>query len=296
MPIIETTHLGKRYRKRYGVEDLSLEINEGDLFGFLGPNGSGKTTTIRLLLGFLKPTAGSARVLGRDCWLESPRVKAEIGYLPGDLRLYPWLTVRSAARLIGDIRNRNLNEPFDELAALFDLDPNVPVRRMSKGMKQKLGLILAMAHRPRLLVLDEPTTALDPLVQKILYGRLRALASEGHTVFFSSHTLSEVESLCDGVAILREGRLVAHERIQDLRARAERRVRILWKSPDDADNVQPPAILGIHARNGREWEAALSGDTMELVRWCAAQPIDDLSIGQPDLSQVFQDFYAHGNG
>jgi ABC-2 type transport system ATP-binding protein len=292
LSIIETSHLSKRYKSCIGVEDLNLEIREGELFGFLGPNGSGKTTTIRMLLGFLKPTAGSACVLGYDGWRESQRAKTEIGYLPGELRIYPWLTCRSAARLIGSIRRRNLSDSFNELANLFDLDPDAPARSMSRGMKQKLGLILAMAHQPRLLILDEPTTALDPLMQKILYDRLRDLASQGHTIFFSSHTLSEVEYLCDSVAILKEGRLAARERIQDLRARAARRVRILWKTAEDAGRIQPPPSLNVQSRNGLEWEAAICGETAELVRWCAAQPIADLGIGQPDLSQVFQEFYV----
>lgn len=289
--ILETIQLSKRYGKRIGVESLNLEIHEGDLFGFLGPNGSGKTTTIRLLMGFLRPTSGKARILGFDCWRDSPRVKAETGYLPGDLRLYPWLTGRIAADRFGRMHGRSLQKEYRELACLFDFDLDLPVRRMSKGTRQKLGLTMALAHRPRLLILDEPTTALDPLIQIVLYQRLHSLAEEGCTIFFSSHSLGEVEDLCDRAAILRDGRVVACERIADLRTRTHRRVKILWRSEEDAACISPPAFLILDTRKGLEWEASLSGNAMDLARWCTAYPILDFSVAPPDLSQVFQSYY-----
>ncbi len=292
MTIVQTIQLSKRYGKRIGVDCLNLEILEGDLFGFLGPNGSGKTTTIRLLMGFLRPTSGKARILGFDCWHDSPRVKAETGYLPGDLRLYPWLTGRIAADHFGRMHGRSLHKEFGELACLFDFDLDLPVRRMSKGTRQKLGLTMALAHRPRLLILDEPTTALDPLIQIVLYQCLRNLAEEGSTIFFSSHSLGEVEDLCDRAAILRDGRVVACERIADLRARAHRRVKILWRSEEDAACITPPAFLILGSRKGLEWEASLSGNAMDLARWCTAYPILDFSVAPPDLSQVFQSYYS----
>jgi ABC-2 type transport system ATP-binding protein len=293
MNVIETDNLTKRYGHRVGIEDLSITIEEGSLYGFLGPNGSGKTTTIRLLLGFLKPSSGSAQILNSNAWRDSNRIKKEVGYLPGDLRLYPWLTLKKSARMIGLIRQDNLTDAFDELAEKFLLDPTVSVREMSKGMRQKLGLIIALAHRPKLLILDEPTTALDPLIQTILYDHLRSLAHDGHTIFFSSHTLSEVEHLCDNVAILREGKLIIQERMQQFRQRSHCVVTIQWGSESDAEQTVPPDCLQIRQRNGCQWIAVLCGPTMDLVRWSATQPIEDLSFNTSDLNQVFQDIYSN---
>ncbi len=292
MSAIVIEHLTKRYGRRVGIDGLSLEVPEGTLFGFLGPNGSGKTTTIRVLVGLLRPTAGTARIFGLDCWRDSPRIKVEVGYLPGDLRLYPWLTCRDALRLFGRVRGRDLTVAGGDLAEAFGLEPDVRVRSMSRGMRQKLGLILALAHQPRVLILDEPTAALDPLVQQKLFQHLRALASAGHTIFFSSHTLSEVEQLCDRVAILREGKVVADETLDTLRAQARRVVTIRWREDAKPEAAAPPEFLSVHQQENRQWQAVLTGSVMDLVRWSAAQPIEDLSIGQPDLTSLFRRHYV----
>jgi ABC-2 type transport system ATP-binding protein len=289
---VSVERLTRRYGRRVGVAQLSFDVPEGSLFGFLGPNGSGKTTTIRVLLGLLRPNEGTARIFGRDCWRDGHHIKADLGYLPGDLRLYSWLTCREAMRVFGKVRGRELLPAGLALADEFELDPDLRVSAMSRGMRQKLGLILALAHRPSMLVLDEPTTGLDPLMQETLFRRLRALAADGNTVFFSSHTLSEVERLCDRVAILRDGRLVAEENLAALKAEAPRIVRIRWRIGVDAANLPSPPFLDVQNRGERDWEATLTGAAMELARWCAAQPIDDLSIGQPDLSRVFQQYYC----
>jgi ABC-2 type transport system ATP-binding protein len=291
MDVVMVERLTKRYGRRVGVEGLNLSVAEGTMFGFLGPNGSGKTTAIRVLLGFLRPSAGEARVFGLDCWRDSARIKAEVGYLPGDLRLYPWLTCRKAMRLFGRVRGRDLTQAGAELSDEFGLDPDVRVRAMSRGMRQKLGLILALAHRPRLLILDEPTASLDPLMQAKLYRRLREFVAEGRTVFLSSHTLGEVERLCGRVVILREGRVVADDTLAALRAKARRVVTIQWRDAAAAP-ATPPPFLSVLERQDRSWRAALTGSTVELVQWGAGQAIDDLSIEQPDLTALFQAFYG----
>ncbi len=293
MSVISIEQLTKQYGRRNAIDRIDLHVEEGTLFGILGPNGSGKTTMIRLLLGLLKPTGGGAKIFGWDCWRHSRRIKAETGYLPGDLRLYPWLTCRRAARIFGPMRKRDLSGRYEELAGEFELDPDVPVREMSRGMRQKLGLILALAPNPRLLILDEPTTALDPLMQDRLYDRLRSLASAGHTIFFSSHTLSEVEQLCEIIAILREGQLATVETVEELRARAVRPITIQWDSNVNPDTFPPPEFLTIQNRTDRQWQAALTGDLMELIRWSAEQPIENLSIGDADMNRVFRDFYSY---
>lgn len=291
MSAIITKDLTKCYGARLGVQDLSLSIDPGTVFGFLGPNGSGKSTAIRLLLGFLRPTSGHASVLGLDCWRDSHRIKKDTGYISGDLRLYPWMTAKSALSFSGQARGENLLGQGLELAEYFELDPSVPVRKMSRGMRQKVGLLLALAHKPKVLVLDEPTTALDPPMQQALYDHLRRRAAEGATVFFSSHTLSEVEDLCDTVAILRKGRLVAHERLETLREQACRAVTLTWNSADTSKNANVPPYLKVLDRDTTTWNCSLDGKVMDLVRWAADQPLNDLTVSPPDLNSLFHSYY-----
>lgn len=292
MDIVSVESLSLHYGSKIGVEEVSLAVPEGALFGFLGPNGAGKTTMIRVLLGLLKPTAGKASIFGLDCWRDARRIKEEIGYLPGDLRLYPWLTGQQTVRLFGAIRGKDLSRGAKDLADLFDLDLRKRVRAMSRGTRQKLGIVLALAHAPRLMALDEPTAALDPLMQDALKRRLQAMAASGHTVFFSSHTLSEVEQLCDRVAIVRAGRLVADETLAALRSRASRRVMIRWQAGAQPD--EPPPFLALSSRDGGRWEGVLSGGAPALLMWLASKPIEDLSLGEPDLETVFRGYYARG--
>jgi ABC-2 type transport system ATP-binding protein len=291
MPVIELQDLTRTYGPRRGVERINLAVPQGSIFGFLGPNGAGKTTTIRVMLGFLHPTSGAARIFQRDCWRESSRIKADVGYVPGDLRLYPWLTGLAALRIVGAARGMNLLKSGQVLAERLALDLRVRVRSMSRGMRQKLGLILALAHRPRLLVLDEPTASLDPLMQDELRRILRELASAAHTIFFSSHSLSEVEQLCDRVAIVRDGKLVADETLEALRRRAGHEVVIRFKSARDAGSLEPPTFLHLAHRQDATWTALLDGPVDALVRWLALHEIDDLTIGRPDLETLFRRFY-----
>ena len=287
-PTITTRGLSKSYGKRPAVANLDLEVHEGSVFGFIGPNGAGKTTTIRLLLGFLSPGAGEARIFGRDCWRDSHHIKADVGYVPGDLRLHSWLTGHSALRIARLARGRELTRRGHELAELLELDLDVVVRNMSQGMRQKLGLILALAHEPRLLVFDEPTSALDPVMQDRLYRVLRDHASAGNTVFFSSHVLSEVEGLCDRVAVIRHGELVANETLDTLRAQAKRAVTIHWGSTAPPT---PPAFLELEEQRGSMCEYALEGTAAQLLDWLRGHDIDDFAVGEPDLDRLFKRYY-----
>jgi ABC-2 type transport system ATP-binding protein len=291
MAVIDLDGLTRCYGHRRGVEGLTLRVGEGERFGFLGPNGAGKTTTIRVLLGLLRPSSGAARVFGLDCWRETKTIKRELGYLPGDLRLPAWMTGTNALAIFGQVRTRDLSRPGRALAEQFDLDLDVKVRDMSRGMRQKLGLILALAHSPRLLVLDEPTSSLDPLMQQTLLGLLRQLSAEGRTIFFSSHSLDEVEALCDRVAILRGGRLVANETLSALRARAGHEIRIRW--PDKAASARfvPPEFLKLTRRDGDTWEGLLDGPMHQLVDYLAGKGVEELHIGRPELENLFRRFY-----
>jgi ABC-2 type transport system ATP-binding protein len=292
--IIETHSLSRAYGRRRGIESVSLRVPEGCLFGFLGQNGAGKTTAIRVLIGLLRPSAGTARIFGRDCWNDSAAIKADVGYLPGDLRMHGWMDGRTALRIWGYARGRDLMTAGHKLAERFDLDLKVKVRNMSRGMRQKLGLILALAHSPRLFILDEPTVTLDPVMQHVVEELLREMAAEGHTVFFSSHSLSEVERLCDRVAVIRNGRIVADESLETLRQRAGHEVVVRW--PDAAAAaVEPPAFLRIHARDGLTWHATLHGGVEPMIAWLAGRALADLNIGPPDLETLFRNYYSVGN-
>lgn len=290
MSAIEISGLWKSYGARVGVADVNLSVPPATIFGFLGPNGAGKTTTIRVLLGLIRGDRGTARVQGRDCWSQSPRIRAEVGYLPGDLRLYPWMDAENAVRLASQIRRTDLVAEANRLIDSFGLDRGVRVKNMSRGMRQKLGLVLALAHRPAVLILDEPTASLDPLMQERLYAELRHLAANGSCVFLSSHTLNEVERLCERVAIIRDGRIVADETIDGLRAKARRSVSIRWAHAPPSAEVASK-LVDWSERGRQVWRGRLIGSAVELARWCGTQAITDLSIDEPDLSTLFQDFY-----
>lgn len=292
MTIIDLQQLSKCYGSKRAVDSLTLRVEAGSVFGFLGPNGAGKTTTIRMMMGFLKPTAGRASIFGLDCSRDSHRIKADVGYLPGDLRLYGWMNGHSALKIFGAVRSRDLSETGAELALLFDLDMTVPVKRMSRGMRQKLGLILACAHEPRLLILDEPSSGLDPIMQIRLKEYLQARARTGCTVFFSSHTLSEVEDVCDRVAILRGGQLMEELSLERLREQAKPEVSIVWSHDAKPDAEEPPPFYRLIERNGRTWRGVLAGPMMTFIRWAADQPLDDLTIGAPDLEAYFRRHYT----
>ena len=223
MPILDVQSLTKSYGPNRGVRDVTFDVAEGEVFGFLGPNGAGKTTTIRLIMGFLRPDSGHATVAGLDCWKDSVAVKRLVGYLPGEMALDPGLTGGQLLEYFANLRNRATPGTVDpayvaRLVERFGLDPSRKFRQYSHGNKQKVGLIQAFMHRPRLLLLDEPTSGLDPLNQQEFARLVGETRAEGRTVFLSSHILSEVEALCDRVAIIREGQLVHVGTLASLRA------------------------------------------------------------------------------
>lgn len=291
MSVIRTEGLTKSYGNRRGITEVTLSIDAGEIFGFLGPNGAGKSTTIRCLLGFLKSATGTASITGRDCWSKSHLIKQDVGYVAGDVRHYPWLTAQKALRIVGQIRGIELRDAGNSLADRFDLEVDLPVRKMSRGNRQKLALVLALVHRPHVVILDEPTSGLDPLIQDVLAECLRELASEGHTVFFSSHTISEVENLCDRVAIIREGRIVVDDQIHNLKRRAPRNVTLTFRSVSDADNVTWPGFLAPRRRYKVDCDLEMTGSAVEFANWASTQPITDLTIGPPSLESLFRGYY-----
>ena len=294
MNVICTESLCKSYGSREVLHDLSVGIAEGKLVGFLGPNGAGKTTTIRVLLGLLRATSGRTCILGKDCWDDGPSIRTAVGYLPGELRFYPGLTGR---RTLEFLASRKLDCACEvaRLQSRFDLDLDARVRNYSSGMRQKLGLIQALMHRPQLLILDEPTSGLDPLIRRELYDELRTVAAEGRTVLFSSHTLSEVDELCEEVIVLREGRLVEHEGVEALRGRAPRFVEIVLRDEEPAPLDLPENLQGI-VRTGTRITGRWSGPIEPLLQWLAAYPsLRDVTIAPPDLESLFLGYYSGGD-
>ncbi|QEG34956.1 ABC transporter ATP-binding protein [Bythopirellula goksoeyrii] len=291
MDVIATTGLSLNYGNRMGIASVDLQVAQGEIFGFLGPNGAGKTTTIRILLGFLKSTQGSARIFDQNCWTHSAEIKRSVGYLPGDLRLYPWFTGKKALSIASSIRGKNLSSFGKDLLERFQLDGNIPVRKMSRGMRQKLGIVLALVHEPKLIILDEPTSALDPLMCDELYRCLRESVSSGATVFFSSHTLSEVELLCSRVAIVRSGRIIADETMDALRKRVHRSVVLRFQEAEQAEQAELPSFLLLEQRNGKVCQCVLTGTTPQLIAWATHQPLEDLSVSPPSLESLFRRFY-----
>jgi len=288
---IETQRLCKSYGPHQVLYDVDLRVPPGSLFGFLGPNGAGKTTAIRILLGLLRSSAGSATVLGHDVWRDGPALRARVGYLPGDVRLYDYLTGRATLRFFARARRSSAEREGERLADVFELELDKRVRDYSRGMKQKLALIQALMHRPELLILDEPTTALDPLIRHVFYAELRAAAAAGRTVLFSSHTLSEVEELCSGVAILRAGRLIEQTDIETLRRRALRHVQLRLEAGHEPDEPLP-AGLTVAERSDGFLAGTWAGAAGPLLAWLARCRVRDVTIAPPDLEDLFLAYYA----
>lgn len=291
MDAVSTSGLTKRYGEIEILRNVNLRVRVGSLFGFLGPNGAGKTTTIRILLGLLRASGGAALVLGRDAWRDGPHVRRRVGYLPGDVRFYDGLTGLATLQFINRMHRAGADAEIVRLARVFDLDLKKRVRNYSRGMKQKLGIIAAMAHRPDLLILDEPTTALDPLVKQVFNDELRNVVREGRTVLFSSHTLSEVEELCDEVAILRGGRIIEHDHIDKLRSRAVRRIEVTF-AKHATDRPRPPNGLHVSYDRDGTLHGAWTGEVQELICWLARCAVREVTIAQPDLEDLFLAYYA----
>jgi ABC-2 type transport system ATP-binding protein len=292
MDVVVTRDLRKSYGAREVLHGIDLRVPAGSLYGFLGPNGAGKTTTIRILLGLLRASGGSATLLEGDAWRDGARLRADIGYVSGDVRLYDNATGRSTIRFFDSARGGGSTGEINRLAQAFDLarDLDRKVRSYSKGMKQKLALILALMHRPRLLIMDEPTSVVDPLVREVIYSELRNAAGEGRTVLFSSHTLSEVEQLCDRVAIVRDGYLVEQDRVETLRRRAVRRVEILFAG-DSAPTEGVPQSFRVDHRDGPRQTGSWVGDVQPLLRWLAPLEVKELIITPPSLEDLFLAYY-----
>jgi ABC-2 type transport system ATP-binding protein len=294
---IETEKLTKSYgRKARGIEDVDLAVEEGEVFGFLGPNGAGKTTTVRTLLGFLRPTGGRGEVFGLDISKESVRIRANVGNLPGEFALEDRMTGEELLRFFARLRGVKDLGYARELSERFGAELHRPMRRLSRGNKQKIGLIQAMFHRPPLLMLDEPTGGLDPLVQEEFLDIIEEVRAEGRTVFVSSHNLAEVERVCDRVGIIRGGRLVAVETTESLVDKSFRHVVLTFA--EDVDPKPFEALSGVKdlRSDGKRVSFTLHDDLDEMVKLAARHELVNMEYERPSLEEVFLAYYERENG
>ncbi|MBS1883741.1 MAG: ABC transporter ATP-binding protein [Actinobacteria bacterium] len=290
---IETEGLSKLYPGGHGIAELTMTVPAGEVFGFLGPNGAGKTTTIRTLLDLIHPTSGSARLLGLDSHRDSVAIRRLVGNLPGDFGFGRETSGRRALELMGRLRGA-ATDRAGELAERFRADLDRPLGELSRGNRQKIGLILAAFHRPELLVLDEPTGGLDPMMQEEFLALVGEERDRGATVFLSSHELDEVERICDRVGIVRAGRLIAVERMPDLLGRARRKVAVRLADPGGLDALRRlPGIVDVEQADGGI-SFRFAGDLDPVVKALAAHHVTDLEISRPTLEEVFLGYYEGG--
>jgi ABC-2 type transport system ATP-binding protein len=290
MAVVEIRNLAKSYSDVVALRDVTLTVPAGSRFGFLGPNGAGKSTTLRILIGLLRASGGSARVFGLDAWNESTEIRKRLAYLSGDARLYDGMTGLAFLKFVDRVRGGGGWSEALRLGERFELAAGRKIRSYSKGMRQKLAIIQALMHKPELLILDEPTSGLDPLMQHVLYAELRAITDEGRTVLFSSHTLSEVEQLCDRVAIVRSGRIVESGTTESLRRRALRRV-VLKHRGGIPESLSIPEGMTVRATQNGTITGTWAGPVDPLLLWLSGLPLDDVSISQPSLEDLFATYY-----
>jgi ABC-2 type transport system ATP-binding protein len=295
-PIIQTERLTKSYGVHRGIVDVDLEVVAGEIFGFLGPNGAGKTTTIRILLDLIRPSSGAARVFGIVSSVDPVSIHARIGYLPGEFTLYDRLTGAETIEYFANLRGGLDRAYSGQLVERLGLDTSRRFREYSRGNKQKVGLICALQHRPELLILDEPTAGLDPLVQQTFNELLFEAKAEGRTVFLSSHIISEVERTCDRVAIIRDGQIVRLDTVESLRELAAHEVELRFAEPvDPAPYAAVPGVSNL-AVEGRTIRMLVSGPVAPVVRLAAQANLVDFVSREPSLEEVFLAEYGTAAG
>lgn len=287
---IEAHGLTKYYGKNLGVRDLDFQVEEGEIFGFLGPNGAGKTTTIRLLVGLLYPTSGGARILGYDLLKSSLDIRRHTGYIPGEVRLFQELTGDEALRLLESFRPDRPAVLKEDLIRKFDLDPTRKIKQYSSGNKQKLAIIQAFMHDPDLLILDEPTATLDPLMRHLFYELVKQFRDRGRTIFISSHILPEMESICDRVGIIRKGQLATVEDVHGLAAKKLRHAEFSLASepPPQALNFSSARVTRIE---NLRFKADIFASMDSFVKELGRLAVSDLEVSHASLEEVFLEFY-----
>lgn len=286
MDVIKTANLTKYYGKARGIIDLNLTVAKGEFFGFIGPNGAGKSTTIRTLLGLIAPSSGSATVFGKDVTKEKVSVLRDIGYLPSEALFYGGMKVKDVLKLSADLRKKDCTAEAKLLCERLQLDTSRKIDELSFGNRKKVAIVCALQHRPELLVLDEPTSGLDPLMQKEFFDILQERNKEGATIFLSSHILSEIQRNCTRAAIIRDGKIIACDSVDDLSKTSAKRITV-------HGIIDLEHLCGIRDRKDTENSVSFlySGDMNSLLRTLSSCQVDDLTVTEPDLEEIFLHYY-----
>lgn len=294
VPIIDIADLSKFYGKARGIEHINLQINEGEIFGFIGPNGAGKSTTIRILMNMIFPTSGSARIMGMDVITDTKKIKSYVGYVPSDANAYSSMDVHEfLSYCIRFYQIRNGEQRISELSELFELDLMRKIADLSMGNRKKVSIVQSMLHNPKLLVLDEPTTGLDPLMQSVFFELLRSENKKGMTIFFSSHILGEVQMLCKRVAIIKEGRIIQLEDIDNLRKKQLKKVSIEFSDQLNKERFSIPGLESVISGPNNILYFMYSGNINDLTGIVAGMKIINLTIEEPSLDEIFLHYYQN---
>ena len=297
MYVIETQKLTKSYGSARGIVDVDMSVLDGEIYGFIGPNGAGKSTTIRTLLGLIHPTSGSATVFGKDITEFGPEIRQEVGYLPSEVFYYDDMRATDLLKYSASsyAKDRKATEVrIRELAEMFDLDLKKKIDDLSYGNKKKVGIIQGLAHEPKLIILDEPTGGLDPLIQQQFFHRLREENQRGATILFSSHILGEVQRLCDRVAIIKEGSIIKVEEIRTLLENQTKRFRVELTGPPDPSRFRIDGVSDLVVTN-HSASFLYRGRINEVTRMLAEQDLVDLLVEEPDLEEIFLHYYQRGD-
>jgi ABC-2 type transport system ATP-binding protein len=289
MSIIEVNHLTKYYGKSRGIVDVSFNVEEGEIFGFIGPNGAGKSTTIRLFLSLIYPTKGEAKIFGKDCIKFGPELRQEIGYLPSEVFYYEGMKVLDLLKYSASFYKKDCTQRMHELADLMELDLKRRIDDLSYGNKKKVGIVQGLLHQPRLIVLDEPTAGLDPLMQQKFFNLIQEENKRGATVFFSSHILGEVQKMCNRVAIIKEGSLIDIQDIKTLQKDNYKKFRISANAIDEK-RFQVDGVTGLEKMNGM-LSFFYKGNINAMTRLISSIEISDLTIEDLTLEEIFMHYY-----
>ncbi|MEK4536481.1 ABC transporter ATP-binding protein [Peribacillus butanolivorans] len=290
MNVIEIKNLTKTYGKSRGISDISFNVEQGEIFGFIGPNGAGKSTTIRTLLSLIYPTSGSATIFGKDCIRFAPEIKKEIGYLPSEVFYYDNMKVKELLKYSASFYKKDCSKRIKDLAEIMDLDLNKKIDDLSLGNKKKVGIVQGLLHEPKLIILDEPTSGLDPLMQQKFFELLEEENKKGATILFSSHILSEVQRLCNRVAIIKEGKIVTVEKISTLQENNYKKFKIETKSALDKNYFQIGGVNKIEVNNN-VISFLFRGNINTVMKRIAEIEIVNLWIEEPDLEEIFMHYY-----
>lgn len=289
MSIIETKKLTKFYGKSRGITELDLSVSEGEFFGFIGPNGAGKSTTIRTLLGLIYPTSGEAKIFGKDIIRDRTEILADVGYMPSEATFYNGMKVKEIIALSAKMRKKDCSAEADRLCERLALDKEKRVEELSLGNRKKVSVVCALQHNPRLCILDEPTSGLDPLMQKEFFDILKERHSDGATIFLSSHVLSDIQKNCSRAAIIKEGRIIALDSVENLSKTNAKRVVL------HGVNTVPEEVFAKSVEQSEDSVSFLySGNIKELLRVANNLPIYDMTITEPDLDEIFMNYYEKG--